>query len=142
MAPQSSFVRAIPSSGDRSIKLLTRCQLLPRQFKFFNPGNARTGEISVRLSDTNPSSVTTPFTIFGVPIPSAPVTLPSKPGFSSISFLATASTCFSAGKAATSFIHCWKAGSLNVVILLSCRSNVALIDAFRPNPSRNLWQRT
>ena len=36
--------------------------------------------------------------------------MPSNPGFNSISFLLTASTCFSAGIAATSFIHRWKAG--------------------------------
>ena len=38
-----------------------------------------------------------------------PVNFPSKPGFSSINFLETACTCLSAGRAATSVAHCWKA---------------------------------
>ena len=61
--------------------------------------SARTGDMSVTLSTTNPNSVTTPLSILGgngLP-QSATVTFPSNPGFNSISFLLTASICSSAG---------------------------------------------
>ena len=47
----------------------------------------------------------------GRAFPSSPVTFPSNPGFNSISFLLTASICFSAGRACVALTHAWKAGS-------------------------------
>ena len=95
---QSSDVSFNPCNGDRSNNLPLR-EKLPLQERILNPTNARTGQRSATLSLKNPSSVTTPFSISGVPFPSIFVTFPSNPGFNSTSFLATASTCFSAGRA-------------------------------------------
>ena len=102
----------------------TVCRLLgqlPEQLRPFSPTNARTGEISVTLSVTKPNSVTTPFSILGVPFASNTRHLPIEARIQLLNFLLTASICFSAGRAATSFIHCWKAGSVGVGTL-ACRT--------------------
>ena len=96
---------------------------MPLQNSVFNPANARTGEMSVTLSVESIEIVTAPLSILGV-------VFPSNPGFNSISFLPTASTCFSAGRAATLFIHAWKAACSRLVRLTTARCD------------RNIWRRS
>src|SRR4029077_10786888 len=69
---------------------------LPLQMRYCKLGNARTGEMSVTLTDQICNPVTTPNSSIELE-----TTLPSTPGLRSRSLSLTAFTCCSAGSAAT-----------------------------------------
>ena len=81
-------VNCIPFKGDRFDSHPLPI-VLPPQPRIFSPVGARTGEISVTLSVTKDNSVTTLFSILGVPFPFVPVTFPSNPGLRPRNFLET-----------------------------------------------------
>ena len=89
------LVRAIPWSGARSDTLPRWFQASPWHHSFFSPTSARTGDRSATLMLLSANSVTTPFTILYVFVP-------SNPRLSSISLAVTASTCWAPERPATS----------------------------------------
>ena len=97
----------IPCNGDKSDRFL--CVSLPRRTSRIFNRPTPASERGPSLRDAQRHRHPLIDAVFDPAFSSGRI-FPSNPGFSSISFLLTASICFSAGRACVALTHCWKAG--------------------------------